>query len=84
MGQLQCPLPRRLPPTRSGEVLHVAGGFCEAFEGETVDFDWEPTARHGGQDGYSFRAISVWPRGRVAPHRTIRYLKAGESPYTTE
>jgi len=71
-----------VPPPGPGEVLHVSGGFREAFEGETVDFDWERP--RGGQDGYSFRAITVWPRGREAPHRTIRYLKSGENPYETE
>ena len=80
LGALQSPLPRRRPPHPvPARVFHVSGGFREAFEGETVDFDWERP--RGGQDGYSFRAVSVWPRGREAPHRTISYHKAGESPY---
>jgi CspA family cold shock protein len=69
-----------LPPLGPGEVREVSGGFREAFEGETVDFDWQPVYP-GSQDGYDFVATSVWPRGRPAPHRTIRYYKAGESPY---
>jgi cold shock protein len=52
-----------------GEVIDVSGGFREAFAGETVDFEWEPVAN---QDGYTFRANTVRPRGRLAPHRTIR------------
>ncbi|ORB52297.1 hypothetical protein [Mycolicibacterium rhodesiae] len=70
-----------IPTPGPGEVVEVSGGFREAFEGETVDFDWQPTAYPGSQDGYSFVAITVWPRGRAAPHRTVRYYKDGESPY---
>jgi CspA family cold shock protein len=58
----------KIPETGAGEVVEVSGGFREAFEGETVDFEWEPA----NQDGYAFRAISVRPHGRPAPHRTIR------------
>jgi CspA family cold shock protein len=59
-----------------GDVVEVCGGFREAFEGETVDFDWQPAAYPGSQDGYSFVAVTVCPRGREAPQRTIRYYKA--------
>lgn len=46
----------------SGEVVEVSGGFREAFEGEIVDFDWQPVYP-GSQDGYDSIATSVWPRG---------------------
>ncbi|WP_101951300.1 hypothetical protein [Mycobacterium sp. 3519A] len=57
-----------------GEVIEISGGFRELFEGETVDFEWESP----GQDGYSFRATTVRPRGRPAPHRVIRRYNTGE------
>jgi transposase InsO family protein len=41
---------------------HWSGGFREAFEGETVDFDWV----HADQDGYDFRATTARPCGRQA------------------
>jgi hypothetical protein len=42
------------------------------FEGETVDFEWaaHPTTN---RYGYKFVATMVRPRGRAAPHHTIRY-----------
>jgi CspA family cold shock protein len=61
-------------PLEPGEVVEVSGGYRELFAGETVDFDWEPA----NQDGYAFRAVSVIPRGRPAPHRTIRRYRTGE------
>ncbi len=69
-----------IPPAGPGEVVEVSGGYREAFEGETVDFDWEPTALPGSQDGYSFRATTAAPRGRPAPHRVVRRYPAGEHP----
>ena len=58
------------PPDHGpGEVVEISGGFREAFEGEPVDFEWEPA----NQDVYAFRAISVRPRGRSAPHRLATY-----------
>ena len=69
------------PKAGLGEVVEASGGFRESFEGETVDFDWQTTAFPGSQDGYSFIAITAWPRGRQAPHRTIRYYNTGESPH---
>jgi CspA family cold shock protein len=59
----------------AGEVTESAGGFCERFEGETVDFEWEPASAPESQDGYSFRAITVHPHGREAPQRSIGYYK---------
>ena len=54
------------------DVIEVTGGFKEAFAGETVDFEWEAAS----QDGYVFRATTVVPRGRTAPHRTIRRYRS--------
>jgi CspA family cold shock protein len=70
-----------IPQAGPGEVVEVSGGFREAFEGETVDFDWERTSSPGSQDGYSFRAATARPRGRQAPHRAIRHYRAGEDFY---
>jgi cold shock protein len=66
-----------IPPPGPGEVVQVSGGYREVFEGETVDFDWEPAA-FPGQDGYSFRATTARPRGRQAPHRVVRRYPAGD------
>ena len=64
-----------LPPDhRAREVVEISGGFREAFEGEHVDFEWEPA----NQDGYAFRAISVRPHGRPAPHRVVRRRRPEE------
>jgi cold shock protein len=57
-----------IPEPGPGEVVEIQGGYREAFEGETVDFEWE----RANQDGYTFRATKVRLRGRLAPHRTIR------------
>jgi CspA family cold shock protein len=65
-----------IPAAGPGEVVRVSGGYREVFEGETVDFEWE----HPGQDGYAYRATTVRPRGRPAPHQVIRHYKAGERP----
>jgi CspA family cold shock protein len=62
------------PEAEPGEVVHVSSGYKELFAGETVDFDWVPSH----QDGYLFSAVSVWPRGWPAPHRTIRRYRPGE------
>jgi hypothetical protein len=43
----------------------VSGGFKELFAGQTVDFDWAPSH----QDGYSYSATRVVPRGRPASPR---------------
>jgi CspA family cold shock protein len=40
-------------------------GYRELVEGETVEFDCQPTAYPGSQDGYSFRAIEI-----VRPHKS--------------
>ena len=63
-----------IPPSEPGEVVHVKSGYKELFAGETVDFDWVPSH----QDGFLFSAITVVPRGRPAPHRTIRRYRRGE------
>jgi cold shock protein len=60
-----------IPEAGPGEVVVTSGGFRETFEGETVDFEWETP----GQDGYDFRATTVAPRGRQAPHRVTRHYK---------
>jgi hypothetical protein len=65
-----------IPKADPGEVVEVSGGFREVFKGETVDFDWI----HANQDGYGFRATTARPRGRQAPHRTVRRYRAGEHP----
>jgi CspA family cold shock protein len=56
-----------LPQAGAGEVVSVSGGFRELFVAETVDFQWTTS----GQDGYDYRAVTVRPRGRDAPHRTV-------------
>jgi CspA family cold shock protein len=65
-----------IPAAAPGEIVEVTGGFREAFAGDTVDFDWE----HPGQDGYDYRAVTVVPRGRPRPHRTIRRYQADGAP----
>jgi|SRR3954454_10349475 CspA family cold shock protein len=63
------------PPDRvPGEVLEISGGFREAFDGESVDFEWEAA----NQAGYAFRAVTVRPRGRPAPHRVVRRRRPEE------
>ena len=69
-----------IPPAGPGEVVEVSGGFREAFAGETVDFEWEPTSIPGGQDGFSFRTITARPRGRPAPRRVVRRYPASDRP----
>jgi CspA family cold shock protein len=70
------------PKAGPGETIEVSGGFRELIEGGTVDFEWEPTARPGSQDGYSFRATTVRPRdGRRPPFRVTRRRRA-EDPLT--
>jgi len=59
-----------IPKAGPDEIVEVSGGFREAFEGETVDFDWV----HADQDGYDFCAPTARPRGRQA-HRAIRHYK---------
>jgi len=63
-----------IPEAEPGEVVHVSSGYKELFAGETVDFDWVPSH----QDGYSYSAVAVIPRGRPAPHRTVRRYRPGE------
>jgi cold shock protein len=66
-----------IPEPGPGEVVHVvAHRYLEAFEGETVDFEWEPA----NQDGYAFRATTVRPHGRFPPGRTIRERNAVKRP----
>jgi cold shock protein len=72
------------PEIGPGEVLEISGGFCELFEGETVDFEWERTSAPGSQDGYSFRATTVRPHDRRPPHRVIRQYRAGPTGYRLE
>jgi CspA family cold shock protein len=69
-----------IPKLGPGEVVEISGGFRELFEGETVDFAWEHVPPPG-QDGYSFRASTVRPRGRQAPHRIIRQYKADSAGF---
>jgi CspA family cold shock protein len=61
-----------LPQAGPGEVVEVSGGFRELFVAETVDFQW----RTSRQDGYDYCAVTVLPRGRSAPHRTVRRRQA--------
>jgi CspA family cold shock protein len=35
----------KIPEPGPGEVVEVSGGFRKAFEGETVDFEWEPALK---------------------------------------
>jgi cold shock protein len=51
-----------------GRALEVKGGYRDARVGESVEFDYEPA----DQDGYSFRADSVWPVDRWSPPRQFR------------
>ncbi|MCD2190961.1 cold-shock protein [Actinomycetospora soli] len=41
-------------------AVRTPSGFTELRPAQEVEFDWEPAM----QDGYRFRAVSVWPRGR--------------------
>jgi CspA family cold shock protein len=67
-----------IPKAGPGEV--VTSGYREAFEGETVDFDWQRSSSPASQDGYSFVAITARPRGRQTPHHAIRRYRADEQP----
>lgn len=51
------------PHTPGGCFAHFSNisgvvGFRELVEGESVEFDWEPSPA-GGQDGCAFRALTV-------------------------
>lgn len=52
------------PDTPGGCFAHFSriigvSGFRELAEDETVDFDWQPSAYPGSQDGYSFVGTEV-------------------------
>ena len=68
-----------IPEPGPGEI--VTSGYREAFAGETVDFDWQPTSSPGSQDGYSFVAIAARPRDRQAPSHAVRRNPAAEQPH---
>ena len=63
---------------KHGAGVYVTVGFREAFEGETVDFDWQRTSQPGTQDGFSFIAIWARPRGRQAPHHAVHLIGDAE------
>lgn len=62
-----------IPKLEPGE--YMTGEYREAFEGETVDFEYRRTSQPGGQDGYSFIAVFARPRGRQAPHRFVHRIE---------
>jgi len=66
-----------IPPPGPGEVVHVSGGFREAFAGETVDFDWERPEED--KTATSFAPSPRGPAGgrpHTAPSATSRLAKA--------